>query len=270
MSKIGDIILKANNELKEKALFPLFSIFVVDIVGTIEKREFLEKLCKSIFNILHSVVGVIVLENEKIVYKYGNFDSEFIDFSLDKIMIKIYHKEISNFEENLLKYILAIAEIHYDNVKKFEIMKENAFFDELTGALTRKAGFEMLSKKFHELKRENKIGTLIFIDLDGLKKVNDLHGHLEGDKLLKEFVYVSKEFIRKGDFVVRLGGDEFVIFVNSEHGDAIVSRIKNHTRANFSWGSVNIPAGFKDIVEAIEKADKKMYKQKILKKYKKQ
>ncbi|ANQ53074.1 diguanylate cyclase [Thermosipho sp. 1063] len=266
MKKIGDIILKANEELKEKALFPLFSIFVVDIVGTIEKIKFLEKLSKSIFNILHSILGVEIFENGESAYKFGKVEGNSSEYIFDNLKIVVYYNTISQFEENLLKYILAIAEIHYENVKKFETMKENAFYDELTGALSRKAGMELLFKKYHELKRENKIGTIVFVDLDGLKKINDTYGHLEGDKVLREFVSTVKKFIRKGDFIVRWGGDEFVIFLNGEYGEKVVKRIEKNTKTKFSWGSVNIPGSFDDVIGAINKSDKEMYRQKIIKK----
>ncbi|MBB6063194.1 diguanylate cyclase (GGDEF)-like protein [Thermosipho japonicus] len=267
MGKISDIIFEASETLKEKALFPLFSISVIDIIGTIEKEEFFYKMARTLFNIIPAVNGVEIFDN-KLIASFGTTNGKNKDYKLNNIIFRLYFNKISQFEERLLKYILAIAEIHYRNVIKFEQVKGNSLYDELTGALTRKAGIEILQKKFYEIKRSNKKASIVFIDIDGLKETNDKLGHFAGDKLLREFVLVVKELIRKGDFIIRWGGDEFVLFLNTIDAKSVINRLESLIRTKFSWGVSIIPEGFNDILEAVEYADKLMYKQKFLKKMK--
>jgi diguanylate cyclase (GGDEF)-like protein len=87
---------------------------------------------------------------------------------------------------------------------------ELAATDELTGAWTRRFGLEQLSR---ELGRANRTGSglaVVFVDVDGLKQINDDHGHLAGDELLALISEVIRARLRSYDTVVRYGGDEFV------------------------------------------------------------
>lgn len=82
--------------------------------------------------------------------------------------------------------------------------------DTLTGARTRAAG---LSDLEHELERCRRTGSRLvvaYVDVIGLKQVNDTLGHAAGDEVLKEAVIVMREHLRPYDLIVRLGGDEFV------------------------------------------------------------
>jgi diguanylate cyclase (GGDEF)-like protein len=82
--------------------------------------------------------------------------------------------------------------------------------DELTGAWTRRFGLEEVSR---ELERAHRTGTtlvLAFIDVDGLKGVNDNQGHLAGDRLLQRVGETLRANVRPYDVIVRYGGDEFV------------------------------------------------------------
>jgi diguanylate cyclase (GGDEF)-like protein len=82
--------------------------------------------------------------------------------------------------------------------------------DELTGAWTRKFGLEEVSR---ELERAHRTGTRLvvaFVDVDGLKQVNDVRGHLAGDRLLRLVGETLRANVRSYDVVVRYGGDELV------------------------------------------------------------
>jgi len=82
--------------------------------------------------------------------------------------------------------------------------------DELTGAWTRKLGLEEVSR---ELERAHRTGAglvLAFVDVDGLKAVNDSQGHLAGDALLRLLGETVRENVRPYDVIVRYGGDELL------------------------------------------------------------
>jgi diguanylate cyclase (GGDEF)-like protein len=87
---------------------------------------------------------------------------------------------------------------------------KRATTDELTGAWTRKFGLDEVSR---ELERAHRTGTtlvLAFVDVDGLKEVNDRHGHLAGDTLLQHVGETVRANVRPYDVIVRYGGDELV------------------------------------------------------------
>ena len=82
--------------------------------------------------------------------------------------------------------------------------------DELTGAWSRRFGLEELERMLARAHREGTALVLAFVDVDGLKQVNDLHGHQAGDELLALIGEVIRGHLRPYDIVVRYGGDEFV------------------------------------------------------------
>ncbi len=82
--------------------------------------------------------------------------------------------------------------------------------DELTGAWTRKFGLQAVSRELERAHRTGATLLLAFIDIDGLKEVNDRHGHLAGDALLRLVGETLRANVRPYDVIVRYGGDEFV------------------------------------------------------------
>jgi diguanylate cyclase (GGDEF) domain len=111
--------------------------------------------------------------------------------------------------------------------------------------------------------------SLIFIDLDDLKKINDSKGHTEGDKALKELAKSIKSSIRQTDIAARYGGDEFVILLKGlsrSVAEKIAYRIKEKTSFDFSFGISEFPEDGKDQEELIKKADERLYLMKRKKK----
>ena len=90
-----------------------------------------------------------------------------------------------------------------------------AYHDTLTGLYNRKAFLEKLDETLRNAKRYENKRTILFLDLDKFKKVNDLYGHETGDKLLIEVASRLKRILRETDYISRLGGDEFTIILGS-------------------------------------------------------
>jgi diguanylate cyclase (GGDEF)-like protein len=82
--------------------------------------------------------------------------------------------------------------------------------DELTGAFTRKCGLENITREIERARRTEDSLTLAFLDVDGLKEVNDTSGHSDGDRLLRRVVDTVRANVRAYDVIVRYGGDEFL------------------------------------------------------------
>ncbi len=83
--------------------------------------------------------------------------------------------------------------------------------DELTGVLNRRSGFAMLKQMEKACIRQRKTFSVCFIDVDGLKRINDQYGHSEGDIVLKAISELIQSSIRDGDAICRIGGDEFMV-----------------------------------------------------------
>jgi len=101
--------------------------------------------------------------------------------------------------------------------------------DPLTGAFNRQAFFEL----GEELAAERSWRVLIYADLDGLKKINDLQGHAAGDRAIRDFAVGIRRSIRRTDLFARLGGDEFVVFMqvrDRPSAEAVAARL--HKRMN--------------------------------------
>ena len=88
--------------------------------------------------------------------------------------------------------------------------RENAATDELTGARRRGVGLEQLENEMKRARREANSLWAAFVDVDGLKSVNDKHGHAAGDTLLRTVAEGLRRNMRSYDLLVRLGGDEFL------------------------------------------------------------
>ncbi len=97
---------------------------------------------------------------------------------------------------------------------RIKILENLSFTDELTGTLNRR-GFEMaLTREIGAAQRDpNSCGTIIMVDLDGFKLVNDRFGHAAGDAYLQLVGKTLMGALRDGDTVARLGGDEFAIIL---------------------------------------------------------
>jgi diguanylate cyclase (GGDEF)-like protein len=131
------------------------------------------------------------------------------------------------------------------NIKYFEKIQRQATTDGLTGLVNHKTFYEILEK---ELWRSHRYGgqiSLIMVDIDNLKSINDAYGHRAGDKAIREISRRIKESIRQIDTAARYGGDEFaVILLNTSLEDATVvaqRMVDAVANAQTTWQKEQIP-----------------------------
>ncbi len=120
-----------------------------------------------------------------------------------------------------------------------EELRALSLVDELTGIYNRR-GFFCMARQHLKIARRMNMGMFcIFVDLDGLKKINDTYGHQEGDRALAETACMLKETFRESDIIGRFGGDEFTVLVlddGEHHADAIVDRLQEKVKLNNAHG----------------------------------
>ncbi|MCL2187627.1 MAG: GGDEF domain-containing protein [Defluviitaleaceae bacterium] len=154
--------------------------------------------------------------------------------------------------------------------------------DELTGLLNRRGFFQFVYSRMEHIRRNAElIPTVMFMDMDGLKMINDTYGHKEGDRAIAAFAKILQDTLRKEDIVGRMGGDEFVVFSSvrqRETGAQVTQRIRNRIeeynaqnlhpyKVACSIGSVVLEEATKECFEtAILSADAVLYEEKMEKK----
>jgi len=131
------------------------------------------------------------------------------------------------------------------NVKLFEKIQRQATTDGLTGLVNHKTFYEILEKELWRSRRYGGQISLIMVDVDNLKEINDAYGHRAGDKAICEISKRIKECIRQIDTAARYGGDEFaVILLNTAlHGATVVAQRMVDAVANspINWNKDQIP-----------------------------
>jgi diguanylate cyclase (GGDEF)-like protein len=131
------------------------------------------------------------------------------------------------------------------NVKLFEKMQRQATTDGLTGLANHKRLYELLERELWRSRRYGGHISLIMVDIDNLKKINDEFGHRAGDKVIKTISTTIKKCIRQIDTAARYGGDEFaVILPNTSLAEAVVvaeRMVELAANSPITWENEQIP-----------------------------
>lgn len=169
----------------------------------------------------------------------------------------------------LLRRVGNIIE-NLDKIRKLEVKSST---DSLTKLLNKTAA----QQKIKEMIKNSSSGTLLMIDLDSFKLVNDIYGHIMGDKILIYFGELIKKIIRREDLAGRMGGDEFIAFLQNVDGENILRDKTKYLNEQLmiyarnlmgkdmqiplgvSVGAVFVPDEGRDFQTLYEKADKALY-----------
>lgn len=156
-------------------------------------------------------------------------------------------------------------------------LKNLAIIDELTGLYNRRGFYALAERQLKLACRAGRGMLLFFIDLDGLKKINDLSGHAEGDQSLKRTAQMLNKTFRDSDIVARLGGDEFAVLAVEASGYSeatIRTRLQRYlhaVNARATGPKISLSVGVArfdhrnpaSIAELMAQADRAMYEHKF-------
>jgi diguanylate cyclase (GGDEF)-like protein len=148
-----------------------------------------------------------------------------------------------------------------------------ASIDDLTGLKNRHTFAKTLNTTITDAKERNEKFSIFFVDLDGFKEINDIRGHLVGDKVLKTIATRLRETVKNKDFLCRWGGDEFVLIIDESAppvldtiSDRICQTIQQPINIDFdtvkitaSVGIATYPAHGANTTELVNAADVAMY-----------
>ena len=129
--------------------------------------------------------------------------------------------------------------------KAHRSMTRHATLDALTGTFNRRHFLQLVEREWSRAKRYEMDCALLLMDVDHFKQVNDRHGHLCGDQLLRQIADVTLETLRQADVLARFGGEEFIVFL--PHTDPlgaldVAERIRERIEAlDFAWNGQPVP-----------------------------
>jgi len=176
-----------------------------------------------------------------------------------KSTIAIFDK-IAHFISLALRFIEILDELNTERTKLFEL----SIKDYLTGAYSRRFLEQFLEKELNKCRRTNAKATVVFLDINEFKKINDTYGHVYGDEVLKTLVETICKNIRTMDVVARYGGDEFVLVLPEtgvENAERVMKRIVEALKEkniSISYGMLEI-SEFETIGDVYKEVDKRMY-----------
>jgi diguanylate cyclase (GGDEF)-like protein/PAS domain S-box-containing protein len=184
------------------------------------------------------------------------------------------YRKFPDWEMQMLDTIANQIGMAIENAQLYEHAMELAFTDGLTGLYNRRYIMEQIEREFIRAQRSKAPLSLIMVDLDELKAINDRFGHHEGDGFLKEVARIVKVNTRASDVAARWGGDEFMLLApgtDSRSASKIAERIRTQVERykvklegeevgiTVSDGIVSYPAHASVVEELLKKADEAMY-----------
>lgn len=126
-------------------------------------------------------------------------------------LINFYTKGFNQDNIDLLNKLKSHIDIIVDNARMYNKIKNLSIYDGLTNLFNRRYFMELLETEFIRSVRYGLQLSLMILDIDNFKQVNDTYGHLSGDIVLKNISKIMKNSVRSIDFVGRYGGEEFVV-----------------------------------------------------------
>jgi len=198
-----------------------------------------------------------------------NYDKAGNELWLDINMVPLFD------ENGILTYYAAIERDLTEHKKLQSHLESMATIDSLTGLANRQAFMQRAKNEFNRARRYARPLTVVMIDIDHFKSINDQHGHAAGDEVLRQAADICQSSLRGSDFMGRVGGEEFVLLLpDTPHTNAyhVAERMRLHlyeTPILLENGtSLNITASFgvaplndadNDFNAVLERADEAMY-----------
>lgn len=197
----------------------------------------------------------------------------------DSEIAKLYlvpRRKVFGYHENIISLIIRSLAISLRTALRIRYLENVAAVDPLTNCYNRRALSKYLETDVAVARRYGHELSVVMIDIDDFKKINDTHGHGAGDRVLKEVSRVIAETVRKSDFLARFGGEEFVLVLPETalyHAVQLAEKVRNAIdsrifmidgvaiRVTASFGVSDLRSGA-NTVGLLREADEMLYRAK--------
>jgi diguanylate cyclase (GGDEF)-like protein len=149
------------------------------------------------------------------------------------------HEPLTSEEAELFRIFILQGEAGIKNLVLFDQVKSMAIRDALTGLYNYGYFKEALHYEVEKSRRYKTPLSLLFLDIDDFKRVNDTLGHLKGDKIMRQVAAILKKGIRQADLLCRYGGDEFVMLLSQTPPDQAMV-LAERLRQRIAQSSMNL------------------------------
>ncbi len=221
------IILVISNLTHQFSLLRAITLFftliiIIDFIFDIKKKK------SKFYSIdLNFIVFLFMFVSFTIVSIIINLHLSFFEIGIESIIMFIVVLTLTTLLYIVwLNFSIMFLAYHLINMQYLHL----SYHDELTGLYNRRYILEQISQNLKLVKRDQLLFSIISIDIDEFKSVNDQHGHVIGDQFLIEFSQILTDVFRTSDIISRFGGDEFLVlvFTKDESENSIVAnRLKD-------------------------------------------
>lgn len=228
--------------------------FSCSLPGRLSDNSAVEKIKEDICEKFFSISGEKISAKEVLISVYSSEAEELPNipiFSFDQLIVPLIHRErplgalvilpkniksFKNKNAGILSTISNILVMSLNNAQEYEKVKKMTVRDGLTGVYNQLGFKEFIESEFRKARRYDRPLSLIMIDVDKFKAINDSLGHLAGDYVLIELANRLKKSLRKTDILVRYGGDEFAIILpetKMKEAEALMERALSSVKYHF-------------------------------------
>lgn len=247
-----------------------------------QSAELLDKMMEDLYDEIQKVLKN-VSEHDREISKGGE--------RLEEIATTVPSQHIHEVLNRIMQEVRGLKNINRKFIRKLEEqrgeierlreelrkVKEEASIDPLTGLRNRRSFERALREFFRDFKKFGYPFSIIMMDLDNFKDINDTYGHLAGDKVLKEIGNILRNYLRAKDIPARTGGEEFTIIlpgISKEEATLVAERLRKvianytveheNTKINptASFGVSEMREGIEAPEDLIKEADEKLYQAK--------
>ena len=280
MDKISSILIVEDDQSMLNVLTEGLSISGYHCETAPNAEEALKRLGKTFFDIVITDIALSGMTGLELTAAVKQLSPDTIVITMTGYIDDFnYDKAIEAGASDFIKKPFTLKELlaRIQHARRQEQTRGLLLTDDLTGLLNRRGLFALAEQQLKIAKRNKRGLYVLYADLDDLKEINDVYGHIEGDQALVEVANIIRKNYREADISARVGGDEFVVLsAGNVHDNTAVlaSRLQNDletlnsTRSRGYVLSISIGSAYFDpqspcsLEELLQEADKSMYEHK--------